>query len=394
VGIDARGVVKAGSRLALIDGIRGYMLVAMFVAHVAIELNEIGRYSWLNYLRHSRYLPIGDVEFFLALSGFVAALSYQRAFAAGGIAGAARAVARRLGWLYVYQVGATVTLIMLVRGAGLTGVDLHAPDVAAPTAVLLRQALTFVVMPENLDILVLYIVILPVMPWVLAWLAKGQARRLLAVLVAAWVIAALRIDQLGQGWLIGLGLDYRPWFALAGHFSPLSYALLFYGGFALGDAWRREGPAALARVAPVRPAFVVAAAGILLGYAVLRHTLWNSVPWLGHSRDLLTVHALVTTLAIFYLGYWLLGTQHRAPAMLRLAALVRRVFNWRFFVFLGRNSLFVYAVHVVVVALAKHVAGTGGVEATRIGVLILVAAGLAMIAALTQAKRRWLPSAA
>lgn len=391
---DIQRKAPSASRLQLIDGVRGYLLSAMFLAHVGIEMRELGSRSILRLARHDRYLPVGDVDFFLFLSGFVTALAYLPSFTNGGIAGTGKAVLRRIRWLYLYQVGATMLLILLVRLAGLQGVDLRAGDETTSTWILLLQAMTFAVMPENLDILMLYIVMMPFMPWVLKWLGEKRFWQLFAVLIALWTIAHLGLDVRVQAWLIGHGFDWRPYFSLMGHFNPLSYALLFYTGFAIGHAWSKEGPAVMTRIAPPRLALVAAAMAIVLIYAVGTRLLQRPPFWVQAPSELLTIHTALNTVAVLYLFYWLLGTPHEKPAVIWLQKLVTGFFTLRFFVFLGRNGLFAYAIHVVIVAILKHLVMTGELETSHGAILALTATGLATIGVLTMLKRRWLPLAA
>ncbi len=379
-------------RLALLDGARGYLLVAMFVAHVCIQMNRLGHWSWLNHVRHSQWLPVGDLEFFLALSGFVCALSYGRSYAAGGMTGTARAVRSRLYWLYAYQVGATLILVLLARFAHLPGIDLRAGG-DGPTWLLVLRSFSFAVMPENLDILMLYFVLLPLMPLGFHLLARGRIRLYFGLLAGVWLVALLGIDARLSALISEHIVDWQHWLGLMGHFNPLSYALLFYTGFAVGNLYRGAGMEPFRPYLRWRSATTLAAIAIVVA-AVALVKLGPHSAILGGGDTLLRPLALLVTLAICTLIVVLLNADDLPRPVNAIAAAGRWLMSLTWLQFLGRNSLFVYAVHVIAVALATAAAIGGGGAPGQAQMLLLVAAGLVVITGATALKRRLLPTAA
>jgi hypothetical protein len=380
------------ARLAVIDGARGYLLISMYVGHLCIEWNEHGVFSWLNHMRHGRYLAVGDVEFFLVLSGFVCALSYARAFAAGGVSGTARAVLRRLAWIYGYQVAATVILVLLARG-GVPGIDLNTSGGADPTWAQILKSFTLAVQPENLDILILYFVLMPVMPLAFVLLERGRTGVFFGALIAAWLVARIGLDHRASAWITAHGFDWQRWFGLMGHFDPWSYAILFYGGFMLGDRYRRLGDDWLqGAVWQSRWLVAAAAACVIAAFAIGMRT--NPHGPLGMQPNVrLSVETAAITVSIFTLMVVLLCSQGLPRPIATLAGAVRAALSLRLFVFLGQNSLFVYALHVIIVVLVTAIAMSGSVAPGQLTLLALAAAGLAVIVALTWVKRRLLPTA-
>ena len=380
------------ARLAVIDGARGYLLVSMYVGHLCIEWNERGVFSWLNHMRHSRFLAVGDVEFFLVLSGFVCALSYARVFAAGGVSATGRAVLRRLAWIYGYQVATTVILVLLARG-GVPGIDLRTSGAADPTWALVLKGFTLAVQPENLDILILYFVLMPVMPLAFVLLDRGRTGVFIGALVAAWLVARIGLDHRASVWITTHGLDWQRWVGLMGHFDPWSYAILFYGGFVLGDRYRRLGDGWL-EGAVWRGRWLVAGAAACVVAAFTIGMRTGPHGPLGMQPNVrLSVETAAITVSIFTLVVVLLCSEGLPRPIAALAGVVRAVLSFQLFVFLGQNSLFVYALHVVIVVLVTAVAMSGGGAPGQLTLLALAAAGLAVIVALTWVKRRLLPTA-
>ncbi len=382
-----RPATAAAARLVLLDGIRGYLLVAMYVAHFCIEMLEIGLYSWGNYTRHSRWLPVGDIEFFLPLSGFVVALSYVGVHSRNGQRGLWQTVGRRLRWVYGYQVAATLALVLLVA-AGLAGIDLRQPA-GQPLWALVLKSFSLVVMPENLDILVLNLVLLPLVPPAFALLAGGRVGAFWAAVALAALVARLGLDQRLSAMIVAAGFDWRQWFGVMGHFNPLSYGVLFFAGLALGYRYKTDRRWFETGAGRPRAGAALAAVALLAGYALAYRHFRHGGPF-GGGNILLSVHALLVTAAAYYLLFWLLATR----ALPRLARAVSAFLALPPLLLLGRNSLFVYALHVVVVALAKAAiiaVQAAGVVPGQAMMLAVLGFGLLVMLGATALKNRYLP---
>lgn len=364
--------VGTATRLTAIDGARGFLLLTMYVAHCHFAFLGEGVSSSLQYLSFSTYLPAKSPDFFVFLSGFVCAIAYLGRFDRDGTGGVARIVLRRLRWLYTYQVAVTIIVVIVawaVAPLPLFG-SYHAP--AGSPGALLLGILTFTVQPKNLDILLLYIVLMLFIPFAYGLLQARRTAAYAAFLAGAWLLAAAA-DRSGVASVVVV------------RFNPLSYAPLFYTGFFLGYRFRRpEGAIATWLLRPSRRLLAIASM-LVVGLVIWRRTVEVHTP--VRDNHALGIVAFVATIVVCGAVYQLLTQRDPSPAVVRITALARALLEAPILVLLGQSSLFVYSLHVLVIIPVAFAVLYGGAAV----MLPAMTAGFALIVAATIAKRRWLP---
>lgn len=236
-----------------VDLFRGLALVAIFIDHVAG--------NWLSRITPSAMGLSDAAEYFVLLAGFSAALAYGAVIDRRGLVTGSAQVVARIWKLYTAHLGlfvftAVAVAVMAVR----FGNPLYYEHVALvpffqDPANAIWQTAALVFLPNYLDILPLYIVLLAMVPalWVTARVAPALA------LVASGALY-------GAAWYFDLSL---PNLATGGvwFFNPFAWQLLFTIGLVAGDATLKGVSL------PRGPLLLVLAVGIvLLG-------LVNSAPW-------------------------------------------------------------------------------------------------------------------
>ena len=176
---------QKAARLVHIDGARGYLLIAMFIAHFNFT-------HWTPVIRfhHGNFSPVWDGEFFVLLSGFVCALSYLRPFSKGGMVACELAVLKRLRWVYLYQIIVALSMLYLFVSAWPMRLDSqYVPDLETPLFVQSLQVFTFAKQPLYLGILILYMMLMLFIPVGLWLLETTRTRLFFGILAACWLVA-------------------------------------------------------------------------------------------------------------------------------------------------------------------------------------------------------------
>jgi hypothetical protein len=277
-------VQKSRSRDDLIDCIKGACLCVMTFDH--FPWNPVARFT---------YQPFG---FFSCAEVFV--------FLAGYISGwTGRRFLKRTGTLFLVHgfimiVGLTSALLAAVRHQQF--------GARAPNAVATYTARALFLAGKG-DILDLYIVLLPSVPFVLWCLRRVSSRWVLAGSFALWIAAQAPAIQ--------------PWRDQWTYFDPLAWQFLFVLGVVLGNA---RG----ARIARTAMWACVAAATAIF---VVRHTT-GAPAYLVELRDIAPLRLVSFVVFLFPAG-----------------VLLRRMPNIRLpaFALLGRHSLAVFTYHLVLV---------------------------------------------
>ena len=302
------------------------MLVIMGINHIPADLHVLTNH------------PFGFVsaaEGFVFLSGLLVGLIYGRRARIEGLPTARRAVLKRVMTIYRAHLACTLLLFLWVQ---LFVAVSSEPPPGAPRLfsgeqawVALLASATFIYRPGLLDILPMYCLLMALVPGMLWLLLRGQRTQLFVVSAGGWVLTNL--------------VDSR---------QPIQYGLLDTGAFNLG-AWQFL--------------FVVA---VLIGYDLLDRRLPPEPSRLG----LVLLLSLSALLFSWRHGWIDLGLSEatrdlwsnrnnlmpvraaNVALLLYLVSLaVRRyphLFEWRGLAFLGRESLLVFSVHVVV---ASFIAG-------------------------------------
>lgn len=338
-----------------VDAVRGLALLTIFVDH--IPNNAPARYTLHN-------LGFSDAaEIFVLLAGYSSMIAYGRLFERDGTRVALGRIGRRCLRIYLYQAGLLFATLVIVRAwMDLTGLVPRfgvAPLLQMGLAKGLVQGLMLNALPNYLDILPLYILLLALFPLVYV----AMRRSLPATLGVSGLI-----------WLAA-NADHRlnlPNTAAADdgwYFNPFAWQFLFTIGAALAVVVaRRDG------FLP-RRRWLTAACWLYLAFALLQAAPWGewglpdpspfamAQPDKGHVAPLRLVHILALTYLTF-----------GSPAVFR-AALHRGL---RPVEACGRHSLEVFAAGCLAALLGRILYRTFGAVAP-LQVAVNLAGLLAML---------------
>jgi len=307
-------------RDARVDVLRGLALLTIFVDH--IPRNAPALFTLHNF-------GFSDAaEIFVLLAGYSSMIAYGGLFRRAGTRTALARIAQRCLRIYLFQAGLLLATLIIVRiWMDLTGLVPRfgvAPLIQMGLVPGLMRGLALNALPNYLDILPLYILLLAVFPLVHFGMRRG-----------VWGVLALS----GTLWLAAnvdhqLNLPNAAAVDDGWYFNPFAWQFLFVIGAALALAVR-AGDGLL----PWRN-WAAAAAGAYLGFALLQGGSWDAwglpdlrplaigTPDKSHVGPL----RLLDILALIYL---LLS----APVMIRLS-------RWRRLQLIdacGRHSLEIFA---------------------------------------------------
>lgn len=207
-----------------IDFFRGLALLIIFVAHVPMNL-------FAGFIP-ARFGLSDAADMFVFMSGYAAAIAFGGTFRRSGFGIGVARILYRCWQLYIAQ----LCLVLFVAAVCVLGTAAFGqPDYVAKlnltrffddTASALVGLLTLTYVPNLLDILPLYIVLLAMVPVAVA---------LASINVWLVPIAAFGLHLLI--WQTGFNLPAdlstgRPWF-----FNPFAWQLIFFTGFCLGAGW-------------------------------------------------------------------------------------------------------------------------------------------------------------
>lgn len=236
-----------------VDVFRGLALLIIFIDHVAG--NVLIRVTPTS-------LGFSDAaEYFVLLAGFSAALAYGTVMDQRSLLTGTAQIVARIWKLYLAHLGLFVfTAVAVAFMAVRFGNPLYYEHVAIlpffqDPATTLLQTVALVFLPNYLDILPLYIVLLAMLP--LLWLLAR---------VAPVLALAASAGLYGAAWMLGLAI---PNMSTAGvwFFNPFAWQLIFTVGLVAGHAVLRG-------VALPRSPFLSAAA-----IAVVLFGLVSAAPW-------------------------------------------------------------------------------------------------------------------
>ncbi|MDP4006648.1 OpgC family protein [Methylobacterium sp. NEAU K] len=246
---------KKAARDARVDVLRGFALLTIFVDH--IPRNAPALFTLHN-------LGFSDAaEIFVLLAGYSSMVAYGGLFGRAGIWPTLVRIGRRCLRIYLFQAGLLLATLMIVRiWMDLTGLTPRfgvAPLMQMGLLQGLLRGLALNALPNYLDILPLYILLLALFPAVYYGMRRG-----------VWGVLALS----GTLWLAA-NVDYSLNLPNAAavddgwYFNPFAWQFLFVIGAALARAVR-AGDGLL----PWRP-WAVAAAWAYLAFALLQGGSWT-----------------------------------------------------------------------------------------------------------------------
>jgi len=280
-----------------IDVMRGASLLMIFVDHIPADL--------LNRLTLHNFGFSDAAEVFVLLAGMSSMFAYGKSFRRDGIKTGLCKIALRGARIYLFQIGLLLATLGIVlvwsKLYGLTPM-IMAPILDAPVDGLMR-GLELRALPEYLDILPLYVVLLAAFPLIYVAIRRSP---LLALGASAlvWLAANLLPSLNLPNWINGQG-----WY-----FDPFAWQFLFTIGAILAVAVTANG-----NCLPADPAARWAAVAFL-AFACL-----ESIPWADWNLPDLRLFAMVAQdqsrlaplriLDVLALMYLLLS----APGIARLA---------------------------------------------------------------------------
>jgi hypothetical protein len=213
-----------GPRDERLDLFRGITMLIIFLAHMPGN-------SWNEYIP-ARFGFSSGTELFVFCSGLASALAFGGVFVRRGLwLGTAR-IALRIWQVYWAHIGLVLALIALAalldQWLGLSLVsEQFAPLTQEPARAILSLA-SLKWLPDFLDILPMYLVILALVPVVMGLrLAHPALPFLLFALLYTFV------------WTLGLNLPGNPWTGAGWYLNPFAWQLVFFLGFSFGMKWIR-----------------------------------------------------------------------------------------------------------------------------------------------------------
>lgn len=316
---------KSSRRNIPIDVLRGYCIVMMVASHT-------GTATTVNHTLHALRFVSG-AEGFVFLSGLVLGMVYRRRLDVAPAHKAYRAIWQRAGLLWLVHC-VTVLLALLLS----TWIFRY-PDLPDPFAIgaarMLWLTLTLQFQPGHmLNILPMYVFLLGMAPLALELLRRGKT---------VWLLAASCGVFLYCQWFPGMGAWVHP---ISGGeaFPPLAWQVLFIPGLCIGyhHARIREK-----WIAPYRRLlrWILGAACIAMAiivnvqtptFAFYDHATWDGYLWERHPLRFGRVLYFFLAVAACYLMVQAWWNNPRLPR-----------FPLTFLATLGRNSLYVFIVHLV-----------------------------------------------
>ncbi|WP_293854881.1 OpgC family protein [uncultured Alsobacter sp.] len=242
-----------------LDLFRGLTMLIIFVAHVPDN-------PWGDWIP-ARFGFSSGTELFVFCSGVASALAFSGVFETRGLAMGTARIAWRCWQVYWAHAGLFLASVALAAALDrLTGsshivATQFAPLLADPGGAILAF-LTLRWLPQYLDILPMYLVILAMVPAVMGLRRLHPA---LPFVLVAGLYATV--------WLRGLELDgdpltHDPWFL-----NPFSWQAVFFLGFFFAKGWIKVPPLR-------RPVLVaIAVAGLLFTVPVAHKAVYGSLQW-------------------------------------------------------------------------------------------------------------------
>jgi hypothetical protein len=310
-----------------LDFFRGAAMFIIFIAH----RDGTWLWDWIP----ARFGLSDAAHLFVFCSGYAAAIAFGGTFLRDGfVAGSAR-ILFRCTQLYAAHLGLFLALLALAAAGwaptstGL-GVDLF---LAAPQDRLL-PFLGFSWVPQYLDILPLYIVVLAMVP----------AAMLLARVHPGLVIAASTALYAGT-WLRDWNFTGDPITGRSWYFDPFAWQLVFFTGFALSRRWIEP---------PARSRGLLGAAlvFIFVSFLITRPSIYGRLPPLSALQGWVQDHSDKTRVDLLAYAHFL-ATAYVAVIVLEgrehllLRALTRPIFKC------GQQALSVFVSGIVLSQLAS-----------------------------------------
>ncbi|MGR8930247.1 MAG: OpgC family protein [Gammaproteobacteria bacterium] len=255
----------ASNRNLQLDFFRGLALMVIFINHMPGN-------PWFAYTP-SRLGPCDAAETFVFLSGFAAAIAFGRCFRQAGLGLGSVRVLFRCGQIYIAHLALFLAMaVMFLSVSRLNLIDTHWQldnlnyffD-QTPDALLALATLQYV--PNFIDILPMYLVILLWLPMVFA-LSRIHTNLAMLFSVSMYLAASY------FGWeLTADPLTNRPWY-----FNPFCWQLVFFTGFAFSSGW-------LPIPRPNRGLILLCLAYAIFCYPLENRFGYSRLPWFASLRE-------------------------------------------------------------------------------------------------------------
>lgn len=317
------------------DALRGLLLVLMTLTHLPTHLSV---YS------SQVFGFVSAAEGFVFLSAFLTGAIYARKLAAGQRHAVRSTLLLRAWRLYLWHLGLLLFAFTVIAAIGVYG---HRPALyhlldfyLEQPAVALWTAPLLVYQPPLLDILPMYIVFVIATPWLLGTAQREGWNRLLWLSVLVWLFAQFH----GRALLLaafnaatGAHVPTIPERAL-GSFNGLAWQLLWIGGLWIGAASSDHRLQARLRLSPLMRAAALACA---LAFLAWYHNIGGI--WPDRVQPMLFDKTLLRPLRIVDFAMLAISASWLAPLLFR---------GLRCFALLGRASLSVFTMHLLLVLLS------------------------------------------
>ena len=351
-----------------LDLFRGITMLIIFVAHMPGN-------SWNNYIP-ARFGFSSGTELFVFCSGIASSLAFGSVFVKRGMWLGSVRIAHRIWQVYWAHIGLVVTIIATIAFLD-SRFDLKlvseqfAPLLTDPARALM-SLVTLTWLPDYLDILPMYIVILSLVP---VMMGLRQIHPALPFLLCALLYTFV--------WTSNLNLPGNPWTGEGWFLNPFAWQLVFFTGFAFGMKWLSAPKFRL-------PSLVMASAAILilaipLSFDLLvdsSPTLQHIHTWIFASTEKSNLHIL-RFIHFLALAYIVLGIIE--PYRTKLDTGVGHLL-----IVIGRQSLGTFLTSLVLARIGAVVADAAGHGAGITALINLSAFTLLFITAVTLT---WIKSA-
>jgi|TARA_R110002020_G_scaffold47754_13_gene136251 hypothetical protein len=345
-------------RLPLIDGLRGYFLLMMMVAHLALVDPFLSLFS------HHKFGYVEDAQGFVFLSGFVIALVYGRMLQKTSFRHMQVKLYARVRQLYIYNFASLAVVFALSYSTFQFAPEVrHMANLGGNVWQDVVLSLLVIDGPLYVDILPMYICFMLLTPFVLRMLWNDGFLTVIAISVGVWVIAQSGIFNWFANYITAfLDLQVEEGLDMSLYFFRWSWQILFMGGLVAGALYAR-GKLDLSRLHERRfeQLFHLSLIGVFF-FLLLKISLMDRLAWLDPDAALLhtslsrsnfgllrLANFVVDTYAFVYLA--VVGPTSRNGLIRALGKVINAVFSWTPFRVLGQNSLQAYALHVVLVYL-------------------------------------------